>query len=424
MKLLFMKISKINFLFYPTLIIFTLPGITSLLFPKSNSLISSLANVSYVDNSSCANLESSISSLLGPKSSRFSVSILDHDGVEIVSINSLKPRVPASNQKILSSAYALERLGPKFLLTTDLNKLTNNTIEIIGNGDPDYDSYKIKQLAKFIKQFTNKNLPPDKTINIIVRDNSRTNWWPEGWNTEDKKESYGAPITQLAISSNESEYAISNPTSNFVNTLRRELSSIGVEADFVFGLNRQMPYRWPNSKPLYTQYSGPMNALLSLSNSQSHNFTSEVLLRKAANTWESKLASQKLTSWLKRNGISTVNLTIKDGSGLSRQNRLTTKTISDVLFYMLNHKYHAYYFSSMAIVGQRGTLKEFSEDKSLYGRFYGKTGTLDGVKSISGYLETPRGYYILSVISNGLPTPLSIIEKILLKTHNYSICMN
>ena len=60
--------------------------------------------------------------------------------------------------------------------------------------------------------------------------------------------------------------------------------------NFVFGPTKNMPYRWPNYRRLFRLNSAPMIALLSLANSESHNFTAEVLLRRATHRLELHLA--------------------------------------------------------------------------------------------------------------------------------------
>ena len=57
--------------------------------------------------------------------SNISVSILDKSGDFIVDINSQTPRIPASNQKILSSAFSLDVLGPYYTLNTSLKTVTD-----------------------------------------------------------------------------------------------------------------------------------------------------------------------------------------------------------------------------------------------------------------------------------------------------------
>ena len=72
---------------------------------------------------------------------------------------------------------------------------------------------------------------------------------------------------------------------------------------------------------------------------------------------------------------------------------------------MDQHPFSAYYQASMAIAGQRGTLRNLYRGSVLDGRFRGKTGTISGVRSISGYLQTADGPRYVSMISNGSVRP-------------------
>ena len=115
-------------------------------------------------------------------------------------------------------------------------------------------------------------------------------------------------------------------------------------------------------------------------------------------------------------------LRLRDGSGLSRGNRLTSRSISVLLWRMAQHPLAAYYQASMAIAGQRGTLRNFFRGTTLQGRFWGKTGTLSGVRSISGILETSGGPRYVSMISNGAYAPNSVMGNILLASQRVSRC--
>ena len=100
-----------------------------------------------------------------------------------------------------------------------------------------------------------------------------------------------------------------------------------------------------------------MHALMSLANTESHNFTAEVLMREAADDWDVGKASYANTLWMQAQGIPIQGLRIRDGSGLSRGNLVTSRTLAALLLRMSQHPMAAYYQASMAIAGQRGTLR-------------------------------------------------------------------
>ena len=76
----------------------------------------------------------------------------------------------------------------------------------------------------------------------------------------------------------------------------------------------------------------------------------------------------------------------------------------------------------MAIAGKRGTLRNRFRGTSLHGRFWGKTGTLSGVRSISGVLETTHGPRYVSMISNGGSAPNAVMGEVLMASQRISRC--
>jgi len=165
-----------------------------------------------------------------------------------------------------------------------------------------------------------------------------------------------------------------------------------------------------------------MHALLSLANTESHNFTAEVLLREGAESWDLNRALQTNTHWLQAQGVPMRGLRLRDGSGLSRANRVTSRTLAALLWRMAQHPLGAYYQASMAITGRRGTLRRYWRGTSLQGRFWGKTGTLRGVRAVSGILETTNGPRYVSMIANGALDPKPVMGTILQEAQRLSQC--
>jgi D-alanyl-D-alanine carboxypeptidase/D-alanyl-D-alanine-endopeptidase (penicillin-binding protein 4) len=173
---------------------------------------------------------------------------------------------------------------------------------------------------------------------------------------------------------------------------------------------------------LHEERSAPMHNLLSLANTESHNFTAEVLLRQASGSWDLAEVQQRTGLWLAQQGLPMQGVRVIDGSGLDRANRLTSRLLTALLLRMDQHPYARQYRASMAIAGQRGTLRSFGRGTALEGRFSGKTGTLTGVRSISGYLQTGDGPRYVSMISNGAGSPNAIMERLLAQVLNTALC--
>ena len=75
--------------------------------------------------------------------SSFSVSIINDNGLIIGSYNDEVLRIPASNQKLISSAYVLSKYKLKNTLRTSLLRKDKNNYYLVGQGDPDlnYSDY-------------------------------------------------------------------------------------------------------------------------------------------------------------------------------------------------------------------------------------------------------------------------------------------
>lgn len=364
---------------------------------------------------SCPTLQQRLLALVGSEASIWSVSVADPSGRLLADVNGLQPRVPASNQKLLSTAFALDRLGPDFRLSTQLWRLSDGTLRLTGQGDPDLAVPQLQRFAKLVAT-TSGGQP----VRLELAELPSQAWWPQGWASGDRGTAYGAPVTRLAITSNVIEEAVMNPPARLRTLLGRALTQQGARADVnLVDANSPLPR---DAQLLHEEPSTSMQGLLSLANTESHNFTAEVLLRSAAGTWNLAEATRAETDWLTNQGLPMQGVRIEDGSGLSRTNRLTSRFLTALLLRMDQHPYGRDYIGSMAIAGQRGTLRHLFNGTSLDGRLFAKTGTLTGVRSISGVLQTSDGPRYVSAISNGASAPNRTIGNILRQVQDVSLC--
>ncbi len=357
----------------------------------------------------CSSLQDKLINLIGKYNENIAISILDSNHNIISDINGTKLFIPASNQKLYSSAYALHKKGPRYRLETHIYKNSNGYYEITGSGDPDIS---IKHIRRFAVEIKSNRFLSYPSSSFILYEEPQNLWWPETWSIQDRKEDYGAPITRLALNGNAEDLAMQNPLLRFKSFSSSILLNNNINVDIITksqesfnqGLNRKLLLNIP---------SAPLYMLINLANSESHNFTSEILLRNASNSWNNKIATQKLTKWVESIGVDKEQFNFADGSGLSRDNRTTTKALSHILAFMDKHRYSKYYISSMSIIGKRGTLRNQYDMHNSAIRFHGKSGTLNGVRSLSGYLYTPSSKRIVSIIQNNTILDHNIFSNIL-----------
>nr|WP_244279570.1 D-alanyl-D-alanine carboxypeptidase [Synechococcus sp. UW179A] len=373
---------------------------------------------------SCPALDKALRNNVGSEARVWSVTVLNSDGDVLGNVNGAVPRIPASNQKLISTAYALDRLGPDFRLKTRLIQRPDGSMELNGQGDPDLG---IAGLQRFVLAALRQGGARGNSasgVKLMVREEPRSNWWPSDWHPADRGYAYGAPITRLALTSNAVGGAVSDPYSRLQRLFQQEAIRRGGTVQIQRGqpLVEGISTQNQDSVVLHEETSAPMHALLSLANTESHNFTAEVLMRQASGLWDVRTASRATERWMFEQGLPIQGLRVADGSGLSRNNRVTSNTIAALLMRMDQHPFSAYYKSSMAIAGQRGTLRNLYRGTVLDGRFRGKTGTISGVRSISGYLQTVDGPRYVSMISNGSGSPNTVMGQILRSVQRFSPC--
>ena len=369
---------------------------------------------------SCPALQQRIVAAVGAEAPVWSVSVADPGGHLLADLNGRQPRLPASNQKLVSTAFALDRLGPDYRLSTKLWRLSDGSLRLTGEGDPDFGLEQLRRFAKLALGSGGGPGSPSGPIRLQLVEEPPQRWWPAGWSLADRAEDYGAPITRLAVTSNAVEMAVANPPNRLKQLLVRELAAQGGQAQI--SLVSAQTGTDPGAVLLHEEPSLSMQGLISEANTHSHNFTAEVLLRQASGSWDLATARAAAMQWLQAQGLPMEGVNVADGSGLDRANRLTSRLIAALLLRMAYHPYGPDYQASMAITGQRGTLRKLFKGTELEGQFHGKTGTISGVRSISGILTSSAGPRYVSMISNGASDPNQTIGRILRQVQNASLC--
>ena len=318
----------------------------------------------------------------------FSVSIINNKGEIISSYNEDVPRLPASNQKLFSSAYVLSKYKLNNNLKTSLYKYKNDYY-LHGQGDPDLNYENIIELISNVKE--------NKIINFNIVEIDSKLYWPNGWTNTDKLYEYGSPITSLAIESNHNKYDDIYSLKIFIkNYLKNKFPNSKIYIDF---FDSEKTFYLKNIKEINKVYSTPILSLLTLTNSESHNFTAESLFKNASNTWNDNNYI-KLKRWLENKGLPATNAYFADASGLSRKNKITTKLVVLFLDKMRYFNDFKAYQSTLSITGVRGTLAKRFVNSELSGKFFGKTGTLSNVFALSGFLYKNDKPIIISIIQN------------------------
>ncbi len=203
--------------------------------------------------------------------------------------------------------------------------------------------------------------------------------------------SLGQPILQLngtlAINhkSDVWDLAIVDPANYFLESLRHLLSLEGITV--TRGLVSNESFIEPSARELATIISPTLPEILAEINQESNNLYAEALLKILANQLNINDVNQAIEQALSKLGIDPQGYNLVDGSGLSRHNLITPEILVQTLSSMKSTSVGEIYLNSLTTAGVNGTLERRFLDNNFLGSILGKTGTLSGINSLSGYLN-------------------------------------
>jgi D-alanyl-D-alanine carboxypeptidase/D-alanyl-D-alanine-endopeptidase (penicillin-binding protein 4) len=112
-------------------------------------------------------------------------------------------------------------------------------------------------------------------------------------------------------------------------------------------------------------------------------------------------ARTAIDEWMTSRGLADAGLYLENGSGLSRETRVTAAGLGRMLLQAWAHPLMPEFVSSMALSGTDGTLRNRFRGTSMAGKMHIKTGRLDDVYSIAGFVQTGGGRrYVVVAIHN------------------------
>jgi D-alanyl-D-alanine carboxypeptidase/D-alanyl-D-alanine-endopeptidase (penicillin-binding protein 4) len=330
------------------------------------------------------------------------------------------PRVPASNEKLYTTASSLLRFGADGRLDTRVlgsgtvgadGTYTGN-VYLRGGGDPTFgtDSFVRRAygvgptVADLADQLSRAGIV--RVRGDVIGDESLFDRRRGGPSSGYGFDPYvGAPLSALAFNrglADESGSSIqSRPATFAADQLRRALRAAGVSVTGRAGEGTTPA----NAKQLAIVRSPTIATLIRFTNVPSDNYLAEMLLK--------DLGARFGTGGSTAGGAGAVRATVArfaiaprvvDGSGLSIGNRTTPRQIVRLLARMANAGSLTEPFrASLAVACRSGTLASRMCGSAASGRCRGKTGTLTGVSALSGYCTLPGGRTIaFSFLMNGV----------------------
>jgi D-alanyl-D-alanine carboxypeptidase/D-alanyl-D-alanine-endopeptidase (penicillin-binding protein 4) len=164
-------------------------------------------------------------------------------------------------------------------------------------------------------------------------------------------------------------------------------------------------------------WSPPLRDIMPLFEKPSQNQIGEILFKSLALTKTGvgtadsaqQVVSRQLIAW----GAQPDGFVVRDGSGLSRHDYVSPRTIVTVLDAMRRSPDFRLFYDALPIAGVDGTIRSRMKGTPAEGNIHAKTGTLDKARSLSGYVTTADGRMLLfSALANNYTVPTRRVDQV------------
>jgi len=301
--------------------------------------------------------------------------------------------VPASNTKLYTTAAAFELLGEGHGLTT---RVLGDTA-IGGDGTVTGDLYVVLEhdFTMSSDLYDGPRVPLDRIARALVKRGLSRVTGTVRVLGESVYEANSIGYLDLAAERSQTTTAVGDA-----------LSAAGIASG---GLASSSAMEPPGGAVAIFDHA-PLSLAVGCSplNTDSNNEFADVLVRHIG--WriegESSTAAgtRAVLEWLASTGVPSEGVTFHDGSGLSHDNRITARSTVGLFEFMEGTPVGPTWAHTFSIAGVRGTLGGRMTGGNTVGRVFGKTGSLNGVITLSGYLENKHDgqRYYFSVLFNNV----------------------
>lgn len=204
-----------------------------------------------------------------------------------------------------------------------------------------------------------------------------------------------------------------DPSAAYLTALKEALLARGIAVD-----GHATPWGVvSSSQPLLSVASPPLKEILGHFLKPSQNAIGEILLRTLGSAKTgvgtpdsgARVVRTQLMEW----GALPDGFIVRDGSGLSRSDMVTPETLVTIFAAMRTDPDFRVFYDALPIAGVDGTIRGRMRDTPAMGNVHAKTGTLDMVRSLSGYVTSADGrLLIFSMMANNWTVPVREIERV------------
>ncbi|MEY4735052.1 MAG: hypothetical protein RL428_387 [Actinomycetota bacterium] len=318
-----------------------------------------------------------------------SVIVMDEKSGEVIyESNSNSPRKPASVIKLVSAAAAYTYLNPSDSFTTSLwSGVDSKSVVIQGSRDPwiGYDhKVAVKMGRTSLERIEYNALSTLKELN--------------GGSTKETtiyySNLYSQDVTHITKFLKQRKVGV---------TLKRITPEQAVDKSHEYILGSTSP---------------TLRKIVDWTLVWSDNVLAERVARLASvaagNSFDDAGVAKTFNALLTSMNIDTKNLVVKDASGLSKQNRMTAKQVSQLLMVIYHDPKFIPIMQGLPVGGVSGTLQNrFLETApEAVGLVRAKTGTLNGTTNLAGFVESGDHNYIFVVIADRHSKSYTVTKRV------------
>jgi D-alanyl-D-alanine carboxypeptidase/D-alanyl-D-alanine-endopeptidase (penicillin-binding protein 4) len=158
---------------------------------------------------------------------------------------------------------------------------------------------------------------------------------------------------------------------------------------------------------LATMTSKPLSKMVSHVILWSDNAVADRLAKAVTRQLGNPASAKGLTKTFKEElaklSVNTSGLVVKDGSGLSRENRISARTVVELLKVIRNDPRYIAIYDGLPISGKTGTLvKRFEKAPAAIDHVHAKTGWINRSVTMAGYAESGNQEYAFAILADGI----------------------
>ena len=318
-------------------------------------------------------------------------------GRVIFARNADRALLPASNEKVPVTYAALVAFGPSYRIPTSVYATPAGHVVLKGYGDPTLSTGDLHELAARVRGSGVTSVRRVFADESFFDEKRTSPGWKPGFYINESP-----PLSALTVDRARVAGVTSHdPAIAAARLFRAALVAAGVRVSGPVGRGAAPA----DVEPIASVQSPPMKDIVREVNTQSDNFTAELVLKQLGALTHvpgtTAAGGKVVREILAASAVPTDGLRIADGSGLSLLDRISARTLVAIFeAAWLNPDVRDDFRRSLAVAGKTGTLDARMRGGPAWGNVLAKTGTTNAASSLSGYASDR---YAFAVLHNGSP---------------------